>query len=228
MKSSTKKQKPYVSGNYDRIKNELPENLRKFCDIINKDFVSKNNPTTGDLQGVTYDAVGKKLKFPLDDYTTQGMNLLVRLIRRTAKLPEFSSILKFDREALLDGDAILKIKTEPTIKENKMKSNLQEVKQFQKIAGLLKENESGIEEDFGGAKKTIEMDLVPYTGDSQEDQKFWSFLESHNIILSILTWHGPGGGAPVVQLTGSEKDLRDLLESMGHDEDDIAMYMGEE
>ena len=49
MKSSPKKQKPYVSGDYDKIKNELPENLRKFCDIINKDFISKDNPDIGDL-----------------------------------------------------------------------------------------------------------------------------------------------------------------------------------
>jgi len=102
-----------------------------------------------------------------------------------------------------------------------MKSSLKEVKQFQKIAGLLNE-------EITGTKKTIEMDLVPYTGDSSTDQEFWSFLESHNITLSILTWHGPGGGYPDVELTGSEQDLRDLLQSMGHDEDDIAMYMGEE
>jgi len=116
------------------------------------------------------------------------------------------------------------IDTNPNlIKQNntKMKSSLKEVKQFQKIAGLLNE-------EITGTKKTIEMDLVPYTGDSSSDQEFWSFLESHNITLSILTWHGPGGGNPVVELTGSEQDLRDLLQSMGHDEDDIAMYMGEE
>jgi hypothetical protein len=102
-----------------------------------------------------------------------------------------------------------------------MKIQLNEIKRFQKIAGLLNE-------DLGAAQKTIEMDLIPYTGNSEQDEEFWSFLESHNITLSIITWNGPGGGNPVVQLTGSEKNLRDLLQSLGHDEDDIAMYMGEE
>ena len=186
MKSSPKKQKPYVSGDYDKIKNELPENLRKFCDIINKDFISKDNPDIGDLQGVTYDAVGKKLKFPLDDYTDQGMNLLIRLVRRTAKLPEFSSMLKFDREALEDGYALLKIKTEPTIKENKeVKIKLSEVRHFQKIAGLLNENDSDI---LSKLQTYIINDYVTDQGYGSEVEK--AKMENDSIESEIIQIKG--------------------------------------
>ena len=78
-------------------------------------------------------------------------------------------------------------------------------------------------------KKTIEMDCIPFTGSEKEDQRFWGILEQKNILLNIITWNGPGGGNPVVQFTGADEDLRYMLAEIFYaDEDDMAMYMGEE
>jgi len=78
-------------------------------------------------------------------------------------------------------------------------------------------------------KKTIEMDCIPFTGSEKEDQKFWGLLEKRNILLNVLNWRGPGGGNPVVQFTGTDEDLRYMLAEIFYaDEDDMAMYMGEE
>jgi len=77
--------------------------------------------------------------------------------------------------------------------------------------------------------KTIEMDCIPFTDNQKEDQKFWGILKQKNILLNIITWNGPGGGCPVVEFTGSDEDLRYILAEIFYaDENDIAMYMGEE
>ena len=76
--------------------------------------------------------------------------------------------------------------------------------------------------------KTIKMDCIPFTGNKKEDQKFWDLSEKRNILLNVLTWHGPGGGNPAVQFTGTDEALRYMLAEIFYaDEDDMAMYMEE-
>ncbi len=74
--------------------------------------------------------------------------------------------------------------------------------------------------------KTIKVDCIPFTGNQKEDQKFWDLLEKRNILLNVLNWHGPGGGAPVVQFTGKDEDLRYMLAEIFYvDEEDMEMYI---
>jgi len=102
-----------LSGDYDKVKNKLPKKLRQFCDVI------KNNPKfTEDLQYITYDSIGKKLKFSLDSYSEAGMNMLLKLVKQTVKLPEFKSLLKFNAEEFGGEDIELDIKNVQGLNEN--------------------------------------------------------------------------------------------------------------
>jgi len=77
-----------------------------------------------------------------------------------------------------------------------------------------------------GNTKTIEMDMVFSFGDNN---KLLDYLEKHNILMNIVTWHGPAAGNPLVEFTGNDGALRSMLDDLfGADEDDIDMYMGTE
>ena len=102
-----------LSGDYDKVKNKLPKKLRQFCDVINA-----NPKFTEDLQYITYDSIGKKLKFSLDSYSEAGMNMLLRLVKQTVKLPEYKSLLKFNAEDFEGEDIELDIKNVQGLNEN--------------------------------------------------------------------------------------------------------------
>ena len=74
--------------------------------------------------------------------------------------------------------------------------------------------------------KTIEMDCELFTGDAQVDQNFWKALRTLDILPNVKIWNGPGGGASVVQFTGTDENLRTLLEEQFFfDEEDIEFHM---
>lgn len=102
-----------LSGDYDKVKNKLPKKLRQFCDEINT-----SPKFTEDLQYITYDSIGKKLKFSLDSYSEAGMNMLLKLVKQTVKLPEYKSLLKFNAEDFSGEDIELDIKNVQGLNEN--------------------------------------------------------------------------------------------------------------
>jgi hypothetical protein len=74
--------------------------------------------------------------------------------------------------------------------------------------------------------KTIELDTRLDFSDPST-LEFFSFLEKHNICPEIVTWTGPAGGNPLVMYTGTDADLRNMLENFYDDgsEDFVEFYM---
>ena len=60
--------------------------------------------------------------------------------------------------------------------------------------------------------------------------EFLAYLEANDILMNITEWNGPGGGNPVVEYTGTEEALRELLSSeigFDCDDEDVEYYMSE-
>lgn len=55
---------------------------------------------------------------------------------------------------------------------------------------------------------------------------FMQYLEKNNILMSVLTWNGPGGGHSVVEYQGDTKVIKKMMEEMFEmDEETIEFYL---
>ena len=68
---------------------------------------------------------------------------------------------------------------------------------------------------------SISLDV---TRDGLKDAAFIDYLDKHDIIFSVLTWDGPGGGNPEVEFQATRKKLINFLrdcyfDGEGNDED---------
>ena len=84
-------------------------------------------------------------------------------------------------------------------------------------------------------KFRLEMDTV-FSGKEDHDPKFEGtstllhFCEDNNIFLEVIDWHGPGGGWPIIEFTGTEDALRKLLrdnDGFGCELEDVEFHMKE-
>ena len=69
---------------------------------------------------------------------------------------------------------------------------------------------------------TIELDISYEFYDTPEyNQEVAQF----NVVDRLIELVGPGGGNPVVEFTGTEQNLRELLAHFGYDGDDVDYYL---
>ena len=69
--------------------------------------------------------------------------------------------------------------------------------------------------DAGMPKATVpvhtwEFDML-IVEDPMLTYDFMSALEKNNVLMNIVTWRGPGGGSPVVRLTGTEEAVKNVF-----------------
>ena len=58
--------------------------------------------------------------------------------------------------------------------------------------------------------------------------EFLAFLEEHDILFNVLSWHGPAGGNPLVHYNGTKKALKKMLkEHFECDEKDCKFYLSD-
>ena len=70
---------------------------------------------------------------------------------------------------------------------------------------------------------SVELDICDWNDSGYED--FISSVEDYGLDWNMIEEHGPGGGNPVFELTGSKRSIRAWLLDNYCNEDELDYYM---
>jgi hypothetical protein len=69
---------------------------------------------------------------------------------------------------------------------------------------------------------TFDLDIFSPDLSPEEHLLFFTGAMNHNVLVSIDSWGGPGGGMPVVTLTGSATNVKSFLyDLMGEEAEEL-------
>ena len=97
-----------------------------------------------------------------------------------------------------------------TKKKTTMKRHIQDFNRFSVNEMSTEADGMGHMLPKAGAVHTWEFDLL-IAEDPEMTYNLMRALEDNDVLMNIVTWHGPGGGSPVVGLTGTEEAVKNVF-----------------